>query len=147
MQIQFTPKQIISPLVIGTMILGIGSFTVQPATAQVSRQAMREMAEEMDLSRSQMRQLAGVMRGFRSEVEDILTSEQLELLQAEREEMQSQMQPQAHNAQALTEELDLTEEQAKQIVEAREAMVNELQDILNPEQIESILEMTIVSQI
>ncbi|MEB3213238.1 MAG: hypothetical protein VKL39_17945 [Leptolyngbyaceae bacterium] len=147
MKLQFTRKQIIKPLAIGTMILGIGSFNLQPAAAQVDRNAMREMAEELDLSRSQMRQLAGVMRSFRSEIEDILTSEQLELLQAAREELQSQTQAQIQNAQELKEALDLTEEQTEQLAEARRELVDELQNVLTSEQIESLLEMTILSQI
>jgi len=147
MEIQFTRKQIIKPLIIGTMVLGIGSFNVQPAAAQVDPSVMREMAEELELSRSQMRQLAGIMRGLRSEIEDILTSEQLELLQAAREEMQSQAQPQIQNAQELKEKLDLTEEQTEQLAEVRNEIVDELLGVLTPEQIEGILEMTIAGQI
>lgn len=147
MQIQFTRKQIIRSLAIGTMVLGIGSFNVQPAAPQVAPSVIRQMAEELDLSRTQMRQLAGIMRGFRSEIEDILTSEQIELLQSAREEMQSQTQPQVHNVQKLKEELDLTEEQTEQLAEVRNEIVDELQGVLTPEQVESILEMMILDQI
>jgi len=147
MQIQFTRQQIITPLVIGTMILGIGSFNLQPAKAQVDRSAMREMAEDLNLSRSQKRQLAGVMRNFRSELDDILTADQLELLHAARQEMQSQTPPQVQTDLDLKNELNLTEEQTEQIVEARRDMVDSLQDVLTPEQIESILELAIVGQL
>ncbi|MEO1523267.1 MAG: hypothetical protein AAFU78_21175 [Cyanobacteria bacterium J06633_2] len=144
MQTQLTRKRIINTLLIGTIALGIGSLTIQPAEAQLSRSSFREMARELDLSRSQMRDVAGIMRDFRSEIEDILTPEQFDLLQSTREERQSQTQTQ--NRQEFRDDLDLTDTQSAQLADVRQEMVDDLQEILEPDQLERIMEMTAFSR-
>ncbi len=145
MQIQLTRKRIVNTLLIGTIVLGIGSLNIQPAEAQLSRSAFRETARELNLSRSQMREVAGIMRNFRSEIAEILTPEQFELLQSAREQQQSQTQIQ--NPQELQEELNLTDTQSEQLAVVREKMVVELQEVLAPNQLERIMEMTVFSQL
>lgn len=138
MQIQLTRKRIVNALLMATLALGLGSFNSQPAAAQIDRSAFREMAEELDLSRAQMREVAGIMRSLNSDIEEILTPEQIELLQAAREQQQSQ----AQNPQELQEELNLTDTQSAQLAEVKEETVVELQSVLTPEQLEGIMEMT-----
>ncbi|MEL7356707.1 MAG: hypothetical protein AAFN40_09105 [Cyanobacteria bacterium J06560_6] len=145
MQIQLTRKRIVNTLLIGTLALGIGSLTIQPATAQLSRSAFRETARELNLSRSQMQDVAGIMRGFSSEIQEIFTPEQLELLQSAREQQQSQTP--AQDPQELREALNLTDTQSAQLAVVREEMVVDLQSVLKPYQLEGIMEMTAFSQL
>ncbi|MEL7065668.1 MAG: hypothetical protein AAFP00_18150 [Bacteroidota bacterium] len=145
MQIQLTRKRIVNTLLIGTLALGIGSLTIQPAIAQPSRSAFREAAKELNLSRSQMQDVAGIMRGFSSEIQEVFTPEQLELLQSAREQQQSQTP--AQDPQELREALNLTDTQSAQLAVVREEMVVELQSVLEPYQLEGIMEMTAFSQL
>lgn len=145
MQIQLTRKRIVNTLLIGTLALGIGSLTIQPAIAQPSRSAFRETARELNLSRSQMQDVAGIMRGFSSEIQEVFTPEQLELLQSAREQQQSQTP--AQDPQELREALNLTDTQSAQLAVVREEMVVELQSVLEPYQLEGIMEMTAFSQL
>ncbi|MEL7070108.1 MAG: hypothetical protein AAGN15_15835 [Cyanobacteria bacterium J06581_3] len=145
MQIQLTRKRIVNTLLIGTLALGIGSLTIQPAIAQPSRSAFREAARELNLSRSQMQDVAGIMRGFSSEIQEVFTPEQLELLQSAREQQQSQTP--AQDPQELREALNLTDTQSAQLAVVREEMVVELQSVLEPYQLEGIMELTAFSQL
>lgn len=145
MQIQLTRKQIINTFLIGTMSLAIGGIHIPPASAQVSRSDFRETARELNLSRSQMREIAGIMRSFNSEIEEILTPEQFELLQSTRKQQRSQ--PQTQDPQELQEELNLTDSQSGQLAEAREGMVVELEAVLAPYQLEGIMEKTAFIQL
>ena len=148
MHIQLTRKRIVNTLLIGTLALGIGSLTLQPAIAQLSRSTFREMARELNLSRSQTHEMASIMRSFNSELEEILTPEQFDLLQSVQEQRQSQSQlqpqsqPQTQDLEDLQGALNLTETQSAQLAVARETMVVELQEILAPYQLERIMEMT-----
>jgi hypothetical protein len=103
------------------------------------------MARELNLSRSQMQATAGIMREFKSEIEGILTPEQVEVMQSARGQRQSQSQIQ--DPQQLQEALNLTGTQSAQLAAAREEMVMELQAILAPYQLEGIMEMTGFSQL
>ncbi|EKU99921.1 hypothetical protein Lepto7375DRAFT_2007 [Leptolyngbya sp. PCC 7375] len=136
MQFQITRKRIVNTLLIGTLALGLGSFNSQPATAQLDRSTFREVAQELDLSRSQMRQVGGIMRDLNSELEEILTPEQLETLQSAREQQESQ------DPQELQEALNLTDTQSEQLAVAHAETVAELQEVLTPEQLEGIMEVT-----
>lgn len=141
MNFQLTRKRIVNTLLVGTLALGIGSFNLQPAAAQMDRSAFREVAEELNLSRSQMRQVGGIMRGVNSELEEILTPEQIELIQATRAQQQSQ------DPQELQAALNLTDTQTAQLAVVREETVVELQEVLTPEQLEGIMEMTVFDQL
>ena len=141
MQLQLARKRIINTLLIGTLALGVGSFNSQPAAAQLNRDNFREVAEELNLSRSQMRDVGGIMRDLNSEVENILTPEQFQLLQATREQQQSQ------NPQELQAALNLTDTQSEQLATVREETVVELQSVLTPDQIEKMMEMTTLNQL
>ena len=141
MQFQLARKRIINTLLIGTLALGVGSFNSQPAAAQLNRDNFREVAEELNLSRSQMRNVGGIMRDLNSEVENILTPEQFQLLQATREQQQSQ------NPQELQAALNLTDTQSEQLATVREETVVELQSVLTPDQIEKMMEMTTLNQL
>ena len=145
MQIQLTRKRIVNTFLIGAMTLAIGSIHVQPAEAQLSRSAFREMARELNLSRSQMQDVAGIMRSYSSDIQEILTPEQFELLQSAREQRQSQTQTQ--DPQDLQDALNLTDTQSAQIATERAEMVAELQEILTPDQIERMMEITGFNQL
>ena len=147
MQFQLTRQRLVSTVLIGTLALAVGSFYSQPAAAQLSRSAFREAARELNLSRSQMRDVAGIMRSFSAEVQDILTPEQFEQLQAVREQQQEQSSAQAPDPQELREDLNLTEAQAEQIAATRTETVAELQEILTPEQISGMMEMVGFNQL
>ncbi len=139
MQRQLTRKGLIKTLLITTLTLGMGSFNNQPASAQLDRSTFRETAQELNLSRSQMRETAGIMRDFKSDIETILTSEQLEILQT------AQEQP-PQEPQQLQDALNLTDAQSTQLAAAREEMVLDLQAVLQPYQLEGIMELTAFSQ-
>lgn len=139
MQLQLTRQQIASILLIGT--LGLGSFHIQPAAAQLDRSAFREIAEELDLSRSQMREVGGIMRSLNSEIEEILTPDQFELLKSAQKQQQSQ------DPQELQEALNLTDTQSAQLAIVHEETVVELQAVLTPEQLEGIMDITAFSQL
>lgn len=128
MPIQFTRKRLFSLLLLGTLALGIGNVTIQPAAAQHNRSAMRQTARELNLSRSQMFKIAGIMRDFRSEMKDILTPEQFELLQS------TQQQQSTTEPQEVRDALALTGTQSTQLASAREDMLAELQGVLTPSQ-------------
>lgn len=128
MPIKVTRRGIFNTLLIGTLALGIGSFNLQPSVAQLDRSNFRQTARELNLSRSQMRQVAGIMRSFRSDIEDILTPGQLELFQTAQKQ-QSQIQK-----QELRDLLALTDTQLAQLASAREEMVADLEGVLTPSQ-------------
>lgn len=134
MPIQFTRRRLFNLLLIGTLALGIGSFNIQPAAAQLNRSTFLKTARELDLSRSQMRKVARIMRGFQSDMKDILTSEQLELLQSERQQ-RSQTQ-----REELREALDLTDTQSEQLASARQEMVAKLEGVLTPNQVTGMIQ-------
>ena len=138
MRIQHTREKIVKALLIGTVTLTTGTFNLQPATAQFNRSTFRETSRELNLSRSQMREVAGILRSFNSEIKDILTPEQFEELKSAKEQQQSN--PQGHNLQNLHEELNLTDTQSADLFKARKVMTLELQEVLAPEQIEKIME-------
>ena len=131
---QLTRKGIVNALLVGTLALGIGSFA-QPASAQLDRGSFRELASELDLSRSQMREVGGIMRSLNSDVKDILTSDQFELLKSSRED-------ESDDPQEMWESLDLTDTQAEQLAVVRRDTVVELREILTPDQLRGILEAT-----
>lgn len=134
MPTQFTRQRIFSLLLTGTMLLGVGSVYMEPAAAQFNRSAFRQTARELNLSRSEMFKIAGIMRGFRSEMKDILTPDQYELLQSTRKQ-ESKPQP-----EEIREELALTDIQSEQLASAREDMVAELQEVLTPSQFTRMME-------
>ncbi|ESA35540.1 hypothetical protein N836_11115 [Leptolyngbya sp. Heron Island J] len=141
MNFQLTRKRIVNTLLIGTLTLGLGSFNIQNASAQLDRSAFREIAQELNLSRSQMREVGGIMQNLNSEIEDILTPEQFELLQSTREQQQTQ------TPQELQTALDLTDTQSVQLTVVHEETVAELQAVLTADQLERIMEMTAFGQL
>ena len=144
MQLQLTRKGIVNALLVGTLTVGFGSFYLQPATAQMDRSSFRELAEELDLSRSQMREVGGIMRNLNSEIEDILTADQLDLLKSAREQQQAQ---DPEEFQELREALNLTDTQSEQLTVVREEMVDDLGEVLTPDQLERIVEVTAFGQL
>ncbi|MEM8613276.1 MAG: hypothetical protein AAGF93_14750 [Cyanobacteria bacterium P01_H01_bin.105] len=137
---QLTRKGIVNALLVGTLSVGFGSFYIQPTSAQMDRSTFREIAEELDLSRSQMREVGSVMRDLNSEIEDILTADQLELLKSARED-------QSQDPEELQEALNLTDTQSAQLSVVREEMEVELQAILTPDQLDRLMEVTTFSQL
>ena len=102
----------------------------------MDRSAFREIAQELNLSRSQMREVGGIMRDLNSEITEILTAEQLDALKSAREQQQTQA------PEELKESLNLTDTQSEQLAVVREETVVELQSVLTPEQVEGIMAMT-----
>ncbi len=130
---QFTRRQIFNTLLIGTLAVGIGSFNLQPSDAQLNRSNFRQTARELDLSRSQMRQVAGIVRSFKSDIKDILTPEQFERFRSAQKQ-QSKIQ-----RQELKELLALSDTQAAQLASAREEMIADLEGVLTPSQFTRIV--------
>ncbi len=145
MKFQPTQKRIVNTLLIGAVAITIASLQVQPANAQMSRSAFREAARELDLNRSQMREIGGIMKNSKSELQAILTPEQFELLQSARQ--QAQTQAQARNPEQFKSALGLTDIQAAQLAALHEGMIVQLQEILTPDQLEGIMELTAFSQL
>ena len=138
MRIRLTRNVLRNTLLIGALAVSIGSIYAQPAAAQMNRSNFRELADELDLSRSQMREIGGIMRGFNAELQEILTDEQYEVLQAAQAE---QADAEDRDPEALKASLNLTEEQSRQIASARTEVVTDLQEVLTPEQIERMMEI------
>lgn len=139
MQLQLTRKGIANIALVGAIAMTVSVLQSQPASAQLNRSNFREVASELNLSRSQMREVGGIMRNFNTELQDILTEEQYELLQASRESQASGSE--AQDPQALRDSLNLTDTQSEQLATARGSMMTELQAVLTPEQIAGMMEM------
>ncbi|MEM6835592.1 MAG: hypothetical protein AAF609_01955 [Cyanobacteria bacterium P01_C01_bin.120] len=137
------PVRNVIPKVSRLLLIGLGAGALlistprlaQSQTAGINRQAMREL----NLSFSQMQQMRGVMQSYQSELEEILTSEQLEQLEALKAEQQEQ--PSVDARPDLAVELDLSTEQASQLDALQEDMTAELQEILSDEQLEQMQEL------
>lgn len=117
--------------------VGVGGLllsTPGPAQSQVDREAIRSL----NLSRSQMQQLRGVMQGYQSELDDILTSEQEQQLEDLKAEVQSGSSEAPSN---LFAELDLTADQASELEALQTDMAADLADILSAEQLEQAEEL------
>lgn len=93
-----------------------------------------------------MQGVAGIMRDFSAEIQEILTPEQFELRQSTREQQASQPED-PQEPQALKEALALTETQSTQLAVVREEMVTGLEEVLDPDQLEGVMEMTALSQL
>ncbi len=106
-----------------------------PAQSQVNREAMRSL----NLSWSQMREMRGVMQGYQSELEDILTPEQQQQLEDLQAEMRDQ--PTTDSRPDLVSELALSEDQASQLETLQEGMAEDLGEILSEEQLEQAQEL------
>lgn len=117
--------------------VGVGGLllsTPNPAQSQVDREVIRSL----NLSRSQMQQLRGVMQGYQSELGDILTSEQQQQLEDLKAEVQS------GSSDAPSDpftELDLSADQASELETLQADMAADLEDILSTEQLEQAEEL------
>ncbi|MEM6433170.1 MAG: hypothetical protein AAF773_04815, partial [Cyanobacteria bacterium P01_D01_bin.115] len=96
--------------------------------------ANREAIRSLNLSRSQMQELRGVMQGYQSELEDILTSEQQQQLADLKEDMQDESA--TDDPPDLVTELDLSADQASQLDSLQVDMTDAVQGILSAEQFE-----------
>jgi Spy/CpxP family protein refolding chaperone len=133
--IRATSKLLIIGLSISAMVL----VTPQLAMGQPAGAPSREALRSLNLSRSQMRQLRGVMQNYQSSFNNILTSsqkQQLEDLQAEQGNQAG-----AGNPDDLINQLNLTEAQSSQLATLQENMAGELQGILTPEQLQQAQEI------
>lgn len=129
--IRRTSKLLIVSLGVGTLLLA----TPGPAQSQVNRDAIRSLG----LSRSQMQEMRGVILGYQSELEDILTSEQQQQLEDLQEEMQGSSA--TGNRPDLFSELNLSDDQASQLEILQADMVADLGEILSEEQLERAQEL------
>lgn len=120
--------------------LGVGALLIatprlaRSQSAGVNREAMRSL----NLSRSQMQQLRGVMQGYQSELGSILTADQEEQLEDLKAEVQSGS---ADVPSDLFAELDLSADQASELATLQTDMATELSGILSAEQLEQAREM------
>lgn len=129
--IRRTSKLLIVSLGVGILLLA----TPGPAQSQVNREAIRSLG----LSRSQMQEMRGVMQGYQSELEDILTSEQQQQLDDLQEEMQGSSA--TGNRPDLFSELNLSDDQASQLEILQVDMAADLGEILSDEQLERAQEL------
>ena len=133
-------------LPVGLVIAG-SSLLLMASPQLVSAQATTDPAairQELDLNRSQMRQLRGIMQDHRAELEDILTPEQLEEMQALREAAQqdsSVSDSEQPSREDIIAELDLSEDQVEQLEQTRESLQQDLEAVLTPEQLAKLEEM------
>ena len=119
--------------------MGVGALLVSAPQVARGQSVNREAIRELNLSRSQMRELCNVMRSYQSEMQGILTAEQLEQLedlQAERKES-----PDTDESVDLAAELNLSEEQTSQFEALQEDIAAEFQTILSAEQLEQAEEL------
>ncbi len=137
------PRKDVIPKISKLLLIGLavgGLLISTPRLAQgqpagVNRQALRSL----NLSRSQMQQMRGVMQGYQSELEDILTSDQLEQLQDLQASRQEQ--PTEGGRPDLAAELDLSADQVSQLEILGGSMTTELQEILSADQLEQLQDL------
>ena len=118
--------------------VGVGGLLLStPGIAQ--SQVNRETVRSLNLSRPQMQQLRGLMQGYKSELEDILTSEQQQQL----EDLQAAVQDgaAADARPDLLTELNLSTDQASELTALQADIAAELTDILSAEQLEQAQEL------
>lgn len=126
------PKWLLIGLGVGALVLG----TPQLARSQSSR-VNREAVRALNLSRSQMREMRSVMQSYQSDIQNILTSEQIEQL----EDLQEQARDQGDAPVDLAAELNLTTDQATQLEALQTDMASEFQEILSAEQLRQAQDM------
>lgn len=116
--------------------VGVGALLITTPRLAVSQSAgaNREAIRSLNLSRSQMQELRGVMQGYQSELEDILTSEQQQQLADLKEDMQDESA--TDDRPDLVAELDLSADQASQLDSLQVDMTAAVQGILSAEQFE-----------
>ncbi|MEL6400252.1 MAG: hypothetical protein AAFR26_14465 [Cyanobacteria bacterium J06626_4] len=116
--------------------VGVGALLIATPRLAMSQSAgaNREAIRSLNLSRSQMQELRGVMQGYQSELEDILTSEQQQQLADLKEEMQDESA--TDDRPDLVTELDLSSDQASQLDSLQTDMTAAVQGILSAEQFE-----------
>lgn len=124
------------------LLVGVGVGTLLIATPRLALSqpagVNREMIQSLNLSRSQMQQLRGVMQGYQSELDDILTSEQQQQLEDLQAEMQNES---SEDRPDLFAELDISADQASDLEALQADMAADLEDILSPEQFEQAQEL------
>ena len=116
--------------------VGVGALLIATPRLAMSQSAgaNREAIRSLNLSRSQMQELRGVMQGYQSELEDILTSEQQQQLADLKEDMQDESA--TDDRPDLVAELDLSADQASQLDSLQVDMTAAVQGILSAEQFE-----------
>lgn len=126
-------------LIVGLSISAMALVSPQMAHGQPAGAPPREALRSLNLSRSQMRQLRGVMQSYQSSFDGILTSSQKQRL----EDLQAQQRNQsgAGNPADLVDQLNLTEAQSTELASLQESMAEELQGILTPEQLQQAREI------
>lgn len=140
---QLNPMVRIGLIMAGTSLLLVAPTQLVHAQSPQVVQAQSKgdpatIKRELGLSRSQMRQLRGMMQDYQAELEDILTPEQLEEMQSLREAAQQGSSVSAEDALA---ELDLSEDQATQLEQTRASLRQDLAGVLTPAQLEKLEEM------
>ncbi|MEO0408432.1 MAG: hypothetical protein AAF289_13875 [Cyanobacteria bacterium P01_A01_bin.135] len=112
-----------------------GLLLAAPTLTEARPSNPRAAFQELDLSFSQMRQLRGIMQDYRQVIENVLTPEQLDQLEALRESGQAAEAPPETNPLA---ELNLSDTQIEEIAAASDVMEQALQEVLTPEQLEQL---------
>jgi len=111
---------------------------INPQTpTQVKPVREKGLFQRLGLSEQQKNQMQEIRRNSRTKMEAILTPEQLQQLQAAKQERQGQPRQQRGQGQRSKmgfASLNLTEEQKTKMREIRESEKNQIQAILTPEQ-------------
>lgn len=127
-------------ITVGTSLLLLTPAQMAQAQSTNNAAAIRQ---ELNLNRSQMRQLRDIMQGYQAELADILTAEQLAEMQdlGEAAQANGQTAQSRPSTEELIAELNLSEDQVDQLTQARESLEQDLTTVLSPEQMEKLREI------
>ena len=123
-------------LLVGVGVGGLLLSTPSPAQSQVSRDAIRSL----NLSRSQMREMRGIMQGYQSELNEILTADQQQRLEELKADREGQSTSDGSHPDLLAE-LDLTEDQAAQLSTLQADLAADFESLLSADQLEQAQEL------
>lgn len=125
-------KHTILPLLAGAIAL---SFTIAPSMAQFRQSQPEEIQNQsrfagVELTETQRRQLREIYSNTRSEIEDVLTSEQRRQLESSRDD--------GNKGRDAFGQMNLSSEQRSQIQSIMRSAKNRTDEILTPEQREQV---------
>ncbi|MEO1096023.1 MAG: hypothetical protein AAFX01_14105 [Cyanobacteria bacterium J06638_28] len=117
---------------------GIGALLL--VNPQLAEARPPEGMRELNLSRSQMRQLRDIMQDYQSDLQGILSPEQLEEMQDLREAQQNGEVADVDREDMIAE-LGLSDNQVEQLDDVQASLEAELEGVLTSEQLEKLSEM------
>ncbi len=125
-------KRTLLPLIVGAIAL---SFTTAPSIAQFRQSQSGQIQNQkkfagVELTETQRRQLREIHRNTRSQIEDVLTSEQRRQLESSRDG--------SNQGRTAFGQMNLSSEQRSQIQSIMRSAKNRTDSILTPEQREQV---------